>query len=322
VTPNASPTGSPTGTPAGELTLEQDIVFGPGTFIYTDTRAGLAELSSYKAALSLTFEGTRDGQVLSWSRTYTMLAATQPPARQLSIESTGDPSNPATVFMAEMEGAAYERRGEAGCTASAIQEGHSLADRLEPASFLTGVIGAEEAGSETVNNVTATHYTFDQRALGEEGLTESSGELWVAAEGRYIARYRLSTKGNADYFGEGIEGTLTLDYELTDINQPVTIVLPEACPPGMVDAPLLPDASDIMQVPGLLAYNTTTSLADATAYYQEQIPGLGWEPDGEPGVADTTAILNYRQGARRMTVVLTAEGDRTTVTISVGRSQE
>jgi hypothetical protein len=251
-----------------------------------------------------------------------MLAASQPPARQWTIESTGDPSTPDPVFMAELEGAAFERRGEGACTASAIQEGHSLADRLEPASFLTGVIGAEEVGSETVNNVTATHYTFDQRALGEAGLTESSGELWVATEGGYIAKYLLSTKGNADYFGERIEGTLTLDYELTDINQPVTIVQSEDCPPGMVNAPLLPDASDVVQVPGLLAYTTATNLADATSFYEEQIPGPGWEPDGQPGVDETTTILNYKQGERRMTVVLTVEGDKTTVNIVVGRSQE
>src|SRR6185503_8856002 len=217
-----------------ELTIEQEITFGPGAFIYTDTKAGLSELPSYQAVLTLTFDGTRDGQPQNWSKTYTMLATKDPQARQLTIEKTSDSSNLDPVFLAEMNGMAYERRGENTCQGTPIREENSLGERLEPASFLTYVIGAEEAGSESINGVTANHYTFDQHALGEQDLTEATGELWVASEGNFIVKYLLTRKGKSDYFGEGTEGTLTLDYQLADPNQLVTIQLPEDCPPGMV----------------------------------------------------------------------------------------
>jgi len=39
-------------------------------------------------------------------------------------------------------------------------------------------------------------------------------------------------KGGAEAFGEGTAGTFTNNYDLTEVNQPVTIELPEECPPA------------------------------------------------------------------------------------------
>src|SRR5215203_1684030 len=100
---------------------------------------------------------------------------------------------------------------------------------MEPASFLTGVIGADAASSENINGVEANHYTFDERAIGLAGLAHSTGELWVAVEGDYLVKYHLATTGAADYFGPDIEGTVIWAYELTDVNQPLTVTLPAGC---------------------------------------------------------------------------------------------
>ena len=251
-----------------------------------------------------------------------MLATKDPQARQWSIEKTGEVPNSESVFMAELSGLDYERHGEAACNAYEIPTGDPLTEKLELASFLTGVIGAKEAGSETVNGAVADHYTFDQHALGEEGFAQSTGEIWVATEGGYIVKYLLTTKANADYFGQGLEGTLSLEYELTDVNQQVTMQLPEDCPPGLVNAPLLPDASNVVNAPGLLTYDTSSSIADATAFYQQQMPGYGWEVVAGPASAETTAFLSYRQGKQNMTIVLDTKNGKTTVNITVTRSHQ
>ncbi|MFA5873700.1 MAG: hypothetical protein WC832_07015 [Anaerolineales bacterium] len=319
-TPAATPAVGDQATPEGPLTVE--VVFGPGSLNLTEPAAGLSDLSGYKATLILSFDGTQAGQSQQWSRTYVMLASQEPAARRLTIEKAGDISDPNQVFMAEVDGAAYERRGENACTASVIQEGSSLAERWEPAGFLTGVIGAEEAGSETVNGVAASHYTFDERAFGQLGVAKSTGEIWVASDGGYIVRYRVATEGNADYFGEDTEGTITWDYELTDVNQPVTFELPEDCPAGMVNAPLLPDAAVVVNMPGVLTYDTSSSLAEAGAFYQKQIPDLGWELLGEPSISDSMVLLDYTQGDKTMTVIITTGDAGTKVHIVLGRSQE
>ena len=308
--------------PPGEITIQQEMVFGSGPLIFTDTQAGLAGLSSYRSTLTLSFEGTHDGKAENWSKTYVMLAANEAQARQWDIQKTGDYSDVAPVFLAEVDGVDYERHGDDQCHAVAIQEGDSFGDLLEPASFLTGVIGADEAGSETVNDVAAIHYTFDQRALGEDGLTQATGEMWVAAEGGYIVKYLLARTAGADYFGEGIEGTLTLDYELTDINTEIAITLPEDCPPGMVDAPLLLDASNIEKLPGSLSYETSTNIADAAEFYQEELKELGWEPLQDPPTSEAGMILSYSKGDQVMTIILTVSDGKTVVDIIFGRLEQ
>lgn len=312
----------PTTSDQQEIVIERDTDFGPGPFELLDTRVGLSDLASYTVNLVITFDGTRDGNAENWSKAYTMLATNSPPARQWTIERSGNASSPTSVFMAEMGGLDYERRGEEACLANVIQEGNALQDRLEPASFLSAVIGAEEAGTDRVNDIASNRYTFDQRALGEDGLTEANGEVWVASEGGYIVRYLLTTKAGADYFGEGIEGTMTLSYELTGPNQPVTIQLPDDCPPGLVDAPLLPDAANVEKTPGALTYDTSTSVAEVAAFYQEQIPSLGWTLEGEPTIAESVAFLIYKKDGQNLSVILTASDNVTTVRILLENSEK
>lgn len=318
---NATPSSSPDAADQQKITIERDTDYGPGPFELTDTKAGLSDLSGYTATLTITFDGTRAGNAEKWSKTYTMLASKDPQARQWTIEKSGNGSNLESVFLAEMGGLDYERRGEKACNATAVQEGNTLTERLEPASFLSAVIGAEVAGTDTVNDVAANHYTFDQRALGEDGLTESTGELWTASEGDYIVKYLLTRKGKAEYFGEGIEGTLTLDYELTDPNQPVTIELPDDCPPGFVDAPLLSDATNTSKSPGVLSYDTPSSIAEAADFYEQNIPGLGWQAQGEPAITDAIAILTYQRDDKLMMIVIKPGEAGTKVSITVSKLQ-
>ncbi len=295
------------------------VIFGPGSFNFTKSAAGLAELSGYEATLTLSFNGTLDAHSHKWSKTYVMLTTTKPAARQLTIAKTGDVSDPSQVFMAEANGAAYERRAESACIANVIVADNSLAKRFEPARFVASVIGADAAGSETMNGAAANHYKFDERALGLAGSAKSQGELWVAANGGYLVKYVLTTKGGADYFGEGTEGTLLWDYELTHVNQPVTINLPEDCPAGLVNAPLLPGAANVLRMPGVLTFDTSTSLADAAAFYQKQIPALGWQVAGEPVINETAVLLEFTQGDQTMTVIMTPDQGVTSVQIVLAR---
>ncbi len=303
-----------------DVTIQANVVFGPGVFIFPETKAGLADLSSYKATLTLSFDGTRDGQTEQWSKTYVMLRTKEPAARQLTIEKSGDVSDLDPVFMAEADGAAYERRGESACIATVIDQENSQIDRLDPAGLLTGVIGAEEAGNETVSDVAANHFTFDERAFGQLGLAQSTGEMWVASEGGYIVRYLVTTEGDAVYFGEGVEGTLTWDYQLTDVNVPAAIELPADCPAGMVDAPLLADASNVLNMPSVLGYDTSSSAEEAATFYQEQIPALGWTVVGEPNITAATAVLDFAKGDQKLTIIIRADEGATKVHILLSRS--
>ena len=301
-----------------EITVEGDFVLGPGPFDYPDPAAGLADLASYKASLSLSFSGTEAGQPVAWSKTYVLLSALDPAARQLTIEKTGQLDDLDPVFLAEVAGAAYEQLGAGACTAAVMEPVVGITGLMEPYGFLTGVLGADEAGSEAVNGQEARHYTFDQRALALEGIAEATGELWVAADGGYLVRYALVTQGGADYFGEGIEGALTWDYALTDVNQPVALALPADCPAGMLSAPQLPDAADVVNVPGVLSYVTAATPAEALAFYQQELTALGWQPTSEPVVNETLAVQDFTRGEQQLSITIIADETGTTVQLVLG----
>ncbi len=278
-------------------------VIGPGNFHFPNPKAGMAELTSYKVTLTLSFDGTEDGQTQQWSSTQVLVYTKEPAARTLTIETTAELAECEPTLVGEMNGVTYEVGADGICVTTVLDPSNSLIDWWDPTASLTGVIGAEEAGHETVNGVEADHYTFDERALGEEGI-KSSGEFWVASQGGYIVRYLLTTTGGEDYFGKGMKGTLSLNYELTEINQPVEIPVPEGCSQGMVDAPRLADASNITSVPGFLEYESASSVAEAAAFYQEQLPTLGWEPLGDPDLRDSFAFLDFTKGEQELSVII------------------
>jgi hypothetical protein len=345
------------GTPEAEISdtpqvMEVDIELGPGSFDYPDSSAGLETLSSFKARLTVSFDGTENGQVKQWSNTSILTYQKEPLARTLTFETTAVVENPQPAFRAEMNGAEYEQMADGNCFANPLDPDNSLIEFLNPVIALGGVLGAEEAGQETVNGIETNHYTFDERALGQAGLNESSGELWVAKEGGYLLRYHLTTEGEENYFGEGIVGTFTWDYELSEVNQVPTIQLPENCPAGMVDAPMLPDAFNITNMPGLLKYETATSVAEARAFYEHELPKLGWQvlvaptsgaPEGmteeeyqqmlqqmeQFGLAQPTptpdpnqAFLDFMQGEYSMSLTINAGETGTHVMITVSRSPQ
>ena len=301
---------------APEESAPSEITFGPGPFDLPNPAVGLAELSGYRATLILSFDGTRGGQPEQWTRTYEMRTSQNPAARQLTIE--GSEIAPANQWMAEVGGVLYEFNEQGGCIASLSPEGVLLAQQWEPATFLSGLLGAEEAGTEAINGVPSKHYIFDQRALDQEGITESKGEVWVADAG-YVVKYNLTTQGDAKYFGEGIEGTLTHDYNLTEIDQPATVDLPEDCPPGLVDAPVMSDAKDVEHLPGVTLYRTASSITDVIAFYQDQLPGLGWQLSGEPVVMESFGVLELTQGDQQLSVIASPGDDGTSVRLLLGK---
>ncbi|MBZ0315933.1 MAG: hypothetical protein K8L91_05910 [Anaerolineae bacterium] len=306
---------TPTPDPNDVTTSEPfEATFGPGPFNLMLPEAGLETLSSYRATLILTFDGTLDGQPAQWSRTYTMLV--NETGRQLTIEKLDD-GVASSVYMAEVSRTSYERRDENSCTANTVEFEGAFAAEWEPAGFLDSVIGAEEAGADTVNEVAANHYTFDESAQGALDIADSTGELWVASDGGYLLRYTLVTTGGADYFGAGVEGTLAWDYTLSDINQPLTIELPADCPPGILDVPIMADAVDTAEFPGFTSYTTPSSIQDTVAFYQEQVSALGGQSDNPPTIADETALYGFTLNGQAILLVVGLDETGSTTTVNL-----
>jgi hypothetical protein len=290
---------------------EIEFTIGPGTFFLDDPRVGLDDLSSYTATLTRNFDGSVAGEPQSWSETYVMLRDNTASASQLSYTSIlGDES--ISAFYAEEGQNAYEKLGEEDCLTSKTSVEPSSIERVDPAGMLPVVLGGEEAGAEDVNGTSVNHYSFDEIALGKTGLEESSGGVWVAVDGGYVLKYELTTNGGDTAFGEGIEGTLTLTYVLTEINSTVLAALPEGC---QLDVPLLADASDVIHSGYWLAFTTSASVADAMAFYQAQLPGLGWTLSFGPATSEQSSFAEYTQGDQTIGVSISTGVESTEVNV-------
>ncbi len=308
VTAESTADTSPTTIPSSVTGLNIEVAGGPGPFDLIDPAMGLADLSSYQAVLVQSFDGTRDGSAEQWSKTITMVSVDEPAARQVTTEITSPSIEelPPSLLLIETGGVTYQQSGGGACTGSVANESEvGLAER-EPALSLPSVFGAEDAGSEAVNNIPAEHYTFDSQALIDGNAAQFTGEMWVAADGGYVAQYVLTATGGADFFGDGVEGSMTWNYTLMNANAPTEISLPEGCPAyAAIDAPVMPDAENVGYLPGLITYDLPSgSIKDVLTFYQNELPPLGWSPEEEPLVEGNIGSVAFLRNGQQLSVIV------------------
>lgn len=299
--------------------IEVELELGPGSFDLTDPRVGLADLANYEQTLVVSFQGTRDGQPHQWSQTQTLLHRGEPLESMLTIESSGDLVSVDPVAVAETTGVLYQSYRDGSCSGELINPEDSFLLPQEPANLLSGLLGAEEAGTEPVNNVAAIHYTFDERAMAESGRAETDGEVWVAVDGGQVLKYLRNTTADAAYFGGGVEGTITWAYDLTGIDEQPEIVLPRGC---QIDAPSMPDATNLQILPNWMGFDTVSALSNVTAFYQEQLPARGWTPSGDPLVAPETEVTVFVKGNEMLNVIAVANETATRVDLLLTTATE
>lgn len=324
----STPTGTSTTTTGVPGTLPTDLfssepaVFGPGTFDVPEPRTGLDALTSYRATLTVAFAGTTAGKPDEWTTTTVMALGPDASGRMMTVHTSGSNAPSTALLLAERGGASYEQVDDAECSARPIDPQATMTSTYEPAATLAGVIGADVVGTETINGLATTHATFDERAIGGLGVSRSTGELWVARDGRFIVKYVLTSTGGAAMFGASSEGTATWTYEVTDIGAAVAVELPTDCPAGMLtEVPVLPDAVAVISTPGVLGYDSATPTADAAAFYDTALTGLGWSAQPEPSVTDTVVLQEFVRGSEQLSLTISSTNTITSVLLLLGPLQ-
>ena len=305
------------GSSAQPSVLEGEVETGPGTFFLSDPKGGLGALASYTETLTVSFDGTAHGQTRTWSSVHRLQHTAQPPASLLTIEASGDADVPEPAVVAEVAGAAYQLSADGTCVSQPAEPENSILAWSEPIAQLPGLLGAEEAGSEPWNGIAANHYTFDGRAILEAGAGTTTGEIWVAADGGHVLRFVRSTTADATYFGEGIAGTMTWEYLLSDINALTSIALPAGC---QLDVPIMAGATNVIVLPRFVRFSTQSSVADIAAFYSEQLAAAGWATGADPFVGDDRAAIPFEKGSQVMYLLINPgeNGQRVDLGLSPG----
>ena len=223
-TPLPSPT--PTATPAPALPVGM--------------RQGLASLNSYHIQFNQIYEGpTAQDKVHMLNETDYNSDGERTHTRSTNLSSTKDnPSDTTKVT----------ERYQIGSQVCALpaEEGKSPLSASNPmaeemVSATTGLMDislyAEKpvlVGEETVNGVKTRHYQFKVGTLGKKSgaeVTQSSGEYWVAVDGQYLVKYAaiLETRSAPQGSAEAQVMHAEITYNLSAINQPVSIEMPAEC---------------------------------------------------------------------------------------------
>lgn len=311
--PQGSGSASTGSLETSQASLPPGFVVGPGDLLLDDPSVGLDALASHRATLTVSFEGTTVGEPSTWRSKAVLLAASDPRAAALTIETTGGLEGNEPSWAAEVEGITYGLDPDGVCTAEVAEL--AIPAVQEPAALLTALVGADLAGRESIGAVEVDSYTFDERALGFLSDAKATGRISIATAGGYIVRYEVTTTGGPDYFGEGVTGKLSTIYELSDIGAPVTIDLPADCPTGVIELALPTDATAVLSVPGLLSYLTQASVEDAAGLIQASALIAHWTPVGENVIRPEIAHLAFDNGGTLLDVFVTPTEGGTQVEI-------
>jgi hypothetical protein len=267
---------------------------GPG--VLANPAAGLDALSSYHVTFQQDVTGTLDGAPFERHTSLELTRTSGGVDYIQTISGTLDNS----YFRILQAGPAVYRwySAETSCQgeAGAPRQG----EVVEPASLLLTILASTPAGSEILNGLSATHYTFTQEGLALTSPKPTvSGEVWLAEQGGSVVKYTLLAEPPAAPSGEGMQTGLGMTYELSQVNVLDPILLPDTCMAVPLDLPVMPDATRLSRASGTLAYQTFSSAAQVADLYFAQLGELGWNALSQKPASDVKVPLGlaFSQGS-------------------------
>jgi len=196
---------------------------------FGEAQLALEDLESYRYTTTFVFAGEEDGE---------------PEAG--SIELTGEiagPDRKHLIWRDLQQDDSFEVV-QIGDEAWILEDGQweqapvVVADAMSQAALVyapsvtwSGLFGELEpdatyVGSEVINGIPAHHYSAAYRQWGaywQGELIDAAGDVWIAEDG-YPVKYHFSATGIDE---NGDRGTVTWTMELSDVNAPIVIEVPE-----------------------------------------------------------------------------------------------
>ena len=217
---------------------------------------GLETFSSYRMNLGAEFDGFKDGQPSSGSLDGFLDVVKEPKAQHLRVDVQGDTfadiAPLGTIEAFDVNSVYYAQNPQNGSwlTVPAFLVNTMLPDGVPSPeeTIQLPATAVRQPGTEMINGVITQQYTFtaDNMAV-EYQANEIEGTIWVAVVNNTVVKYQATISGQfadaaaeaeekgeqiTDFLGGGNlsfidEGTITMGYELTDVNETLSITLPD-----------------------------------------------------------------------------------------------
>ena len=299
----------------------------------SDVESRLDELESYRLQFNISFDGTNDAGdpesgTIEMTQTYIAESNNQH-MRMVTEDSTMEDSSGTFEFF-QIDGTSYTYAAEAGAEAqcfsfSSEEDTLGTDTMLQPDDFTDGVEEADLVSrGEVVNGVDTDHYRFDQANLSFGLFGSAKGEVWVAQDGGYMVRYLGEASGSNGLFGSSdVEGTVTWEYNLEDINTVESIELPPECAAQAPadDIPVPDNATDKSNFSGLITFVSPDAPTDIATYYRDEMSTQGWESGEETAFGDFIT-LEFTKEERTLSITISADTENENGGANVMLSEE
>ncbi len=276
----------------------------------TYTGLALESLGAYRATFEIHFEGSFDWAYHLETRTDGSIVE-----YRLHLEGLNVSRNPGDVRVV-IEGDTVRIRGpgtgdECMQFPSDLDLGLSFLtpdDLITPEAF-QGLLDALD--TEIISGTEATHHTFRQDSLGD--WRDLEVDLWQDNATGAVLRYDLRAIGPDPLF-DAEEGVLSGQFLVNDVG-PQTIEAITGCE---IDLPLPPDAARLARLPGLITFESVSTLTETVAFYQTALVEAGWTSLAEPQIGADAILLSYGRGARTLEINIEASDEGVNVELLLG----
>lgn len=160
-----------------------------------------------------------------------------------------------------------------------------------------------KGGQETVADQQGTVYNLPQ-SIGN--FSNVQGSIVIAKDGS-VLRYTLEGDTVDSKMLKDVKGRLKWEYIVTAVGADQAIAAPAEC---AIDLPVMPDAENLTKLPSRIEYDTASTLEEVTAFYQQELPKLGWGVLEFPQVQDQATVLTYALEGQTLSVSVQIEGDK------------
>jgi hypothetical protein len=293
---------------------------------------GLAMLKSYKSTFVVKFVG-KDGQGQPVNESWEMREEfiQEPRAQRIAFTSIGlseeQAAQSGAFEMITIGDTSYmvmqDNDGKRSCISMSSDEATQPEQGLFSPATLGGVSGAKYVKTDTVNGIKAKHYAWEEGGLVGLGFTSAKGDVWVAVDGDYVVKYTAEATGKDMLFGSTAEeGTITVEYNLTEVNGSFQIEPPADCEAPATDIPIMADAKDKSTFGEMVSYTSASAFADVVEFYKTEMPNNGWQSSGEPTEMEGLAMLEFAKDNRKAQVMISHDTDKQITDVVITTSQE
>ncbi len=170
---------------------------------------------------------------------------------------------------------------------------------------------SKRVGTESINGVRTVHYRDEGLDFSITGLGHvTQADYWISEEYDVVVRTVVIWTGEED----GYDMRYEMQWDITEINQPITITAPEGVArPGLPDdVPLMAGATDVQSMSGFTGFEVDADVQEVTEYYLEALPDQGWVLDEDMGV-----MLMFSKGDRSLMLMIDDSDAPVKVTIMI-----